>query len=450
MPSKLRNTLEFELAEDPALLPERFHQAAELLSGNFAPAERGLVQIQQLFLVVCWFKNEGRFIDSWHAMAKCVREAQEMKLHLDDSKLNISEYDREMRRRVMTIIFVWDWLMSRWLARPLLVDPESCTFQDPTLQLEQNPDEPGLPSAFTQMTLQMTLIRRVTPALSHADKHPSEDSVKALCRIVDEWHESLPPVFRRDNPDTSFDSRYQYLTWQRLLLHGTMAMVEQTPVKPYLTGAVVASSTKTQEYFRNFGIERCLTSLRTAIAAYGHMKDLDPKHFYINYVIFDTLTIMCSAIIHDHKHKNLPHRQAVLEGIEFGMGPLKEIAQCSGPGMTTYTFVTKLARCMSLTPEEQARWPFQNKAKRMKYESSTVSAIGVSPDEGEDSSFNGGSASGGSDSSPDKEVQIPSLQDFQDTDFGGIEELWDWTALNIETDVANEINFTGFGGSTSN
>ncbi|KPI36631.1 uncharacterized protein AB675_10017 [Cyphellophora attinorum] len=463
MPSKLRNTLEFELAEDPTTLPDRFHQAAELLSSNFSPGEKGLIQIQQLFLVVCWFKNAGRFIDSWHAMAKCVREAQEMKLHLDDSMMEMSEYEREMRRRMMTIIFVWDWLMSRWLSRPLLVDPVSCTFRDPTLQLESDPENPGVPSPFTNLTLQSKLIRSVSDSLSRAQRDPSEANVKDLCARVDRWHADLPPAWRRDNPDTTFDVRYPYLKWQRILLHGTVAMVEMVPTKPYLTGSASSQSRATQQYFRSFAVERALTSLREAEKAYELMKDLDPRHFYINFVLFDTLTILCSGMIHDD-NKDLPHRSAVLDAIETAMRPLKEISLCSAPGATSYQFVLRLAQCMPLTPEEQVRWPFHhaNKAKRSRRERSpqpmSTTKSSVEAEEGSPSTLHstGSGAGSGSGSGSDQNsppVQVPSLEDFQEIDFGGIEELWDWNALNIENldpGSAEEINFTGFGGSTSN
>ena len=448
MPTKLRNTLEFELAEDPSILPEKFHQAAESIGANFTPGEKGLTQIQQLFLVVCWFKNEGRFIDSWHAMAKCAREAQELKLHLDDTGMQISEYEREMRRRMMTIIYVWDWLMSRWLARPLLVDPNSCSFLEPTLQLEITPEEPDLPSPFTHMSLQTRLIRQVSPILSAATDRPSEDTFRTLCAAVVDWRASLSPIWRLEGTDTSFDGRHPYLVWQRLILHATVGMIEMLPTKSYLTGNAVAQSPQTQQYFRSLGIQCCLSSLDIATKAYEQMKDLDPKHFYINFMLFDQLTIMCSAVIHDHQ-RNLPQRQEVLESIESGLDVLKQIAKCSTAGATSYAFVIKLARCMPLSTEEQSRWPFgKSKTKRLKSDSPASNRSEV-PGNAQSSPSAQGSSSNGTDRDSPRDPQVPSLEDFERIDFGGLDELWDYDALNIESDIANEINFTGFGGSAS-
>lgn len=453
LPTAMRSVLEFELAEDPATLPEKYHQAAEKLSSTFTPGDKGLTQVQQLFLVVCWFKSEGRFVDSWHAMAKCIREAQELRLHLDDTKLMVNEYEREMRRRLMCVLYMWDFLMSKWLGRPLLIDHSSCTFNLPSLSLELNPDEPNLPSPFAHMTLHVSLMQQIGPSLRDADIDPSEDKVKQLRQMIDKFNADLPRIWAYGNPDSSLDVQYAWLPWQRLLLHEACVIIEMLPIKPYLVGNAKAADPKTQQQFLELGVDCCLKSLSIACKAYEWIKDIDPKQFYINFILFDVLAIMCSTIIHD-QDRTLPRREDILQAILHGLATLRLIAKVSQPGATALAFVSKLTESMPLSPGERARFPFGS-AKRLKSDPpdlSTAKAFHsgwVKGREVSDSPSTNESVSTYSGPTVGYEVQIPSLQDFQATDFGGMEEMWDWQSLNLgATDGRNGPVFTGFGGQT--
>jgi hypothetical protein len=70
--------IEYEMSETVQTLTERYHHAAEKLSKTFGPGDGGFTQVQQLYLRLQWFKSESLFIESWHAMADCIREAQEL------------------------------------------------------------------------------------------------------------------------------------------------------------------------------------------------------------------------------------------------------------------------------------------------------------------------------------------------------------------------------------
>lgn len=438
----MKENLEFELAESASNLHETFHQSAEALSSTFTPGEKGITQVQQLFLVVTYLKGEGRFIDSWHAMAACVREAQEQGLHLDDRSMKITEYEREMRRRMWTIIYVWDWLMSKWLGRPLLADHDSCTFQLPTLQLELDLDEPDLPSPFTHMKLQVDLIRRITPALKAADIDPSEENVKQLQRILDEWSAELPPVWRMSNPDTKWDAAHPNIPWQRELLNGTMAMIELLPARPYLTGSATAADPQTHERLLKMGADAGVLLIAIFTRAYQYISQFDPKHFYINFIFFDVTTVMCSAIIHDTNHK-LPQREDVLQAISDGLDNLRILRKFSKPGATSYAFVAQLAQRLPLSQSERGRWSFGSN-KRTKADPSPSSSQGSYEPQNYDGLYVSGSDPSPAssalnkqsvstvDSQPVEDWRVPGFEDFEGTDFGGIEELWDWQGLNLD------------------
>lgn len=438
----MKENLEFELAESATNLHEKFHQAAEALSSTFTPGEKGITQVQQLFLVVTYLKGEGRFIDSWHAMAACVREAQELGLHLDDRSMNITEYEREMRRRMWTIIYVWDWLMSKWLGRPLLADHDSCSFQLPTLQLEFDVEDPDLPSPFTHMKLQIELIGRISPALRDADVDPSPENVKELRNILDDWSTALPAVFRWGNPDTQWDAKHLNIPWQRELLHGTLAMIELLPARPFLTGTATAADPQAHERLLKMGVDASIMLIEIFTRAYQFMSQFDPKHFYINFIFFDVTTVLCSAIIHDTDHK-LPRREDILQAISGGLENLRIVRKYSTPGATSYAFVMQLTERLPLSPSERTRWSFGSN-KRSKTDPSPIATYESSEPRNYDGLYVSGSdpsptnsalnsqSVGSVESQPVETLRVPDFEDFEGTDFGGIEELWDWQGLNLD------------------
>lgn len=74
----LREKLEAELGETAQEMTDRFHQAAEKLSEDVQPGSGGLNHVQQLFITAVWYKCESRFVDSWHALNRGIRYAQEI------------------------------------------------------------------------------------------------------------------------------------------------------------------------------------------------------------------------------------------------------------------------------------------------------------------------------------------------------------------------------------
>lgn len=103
----LRTKLETELGDSMQTLTERFHAAAVALSASIPPGEvqDSIVMVQQLFLGAVWYKYEAKMIEAWHALGSAIRAAQESGMHKDSDSDDVSEFDREMRRRLWCIIW---------------------------------------------------------------------------------------------------------------------------------------------------------------------------------------------------------------------------------------------------------------------------------------------------------------------------------------------------------
>lgn len=121
----LRKMVEFELACDSQVLTDRFATAAEQLSQSFQASDTTIERVQELFLKGAWLKSESKIVESWHALGCTIRAAQELgtnQLLTDDPKSltwtgidkdagieELPEFDIEIRRRMWTLLYLWDW-----------------------------------------------------------------------------------------------------------------------------------------------------------------------------------------------------------------------------------------------------------------------------------------------------------------------------------------------------
>jgi hypothetical protein len=70
--------VEFELAVSSQTLTEQFAAAAEQLSQSFEASNTSIERVQEQFLKGVWLKSESKIVESWHALSRTIREAQEL------------------------------------------------------------------------------------------------------------------------------------------------------------------------------------------------------------------------------------------------------------------------------------------------------------------------------------------------------------------------------------
>ncbi|KAF7448163.1 Fungal-trans domain containing protein [Pyrenophora tritici-repentis] len=105
----LRKMIEFELACSSQTLTERFSDAAEELSRSFEASRTSIERVQELFLKGAWLKSESKIVESWHALSRTIREAQELGIDKDAGAEDLCEFGLEIRRRIWTLLYIWDW-----------------------------------------------------------------------------------------------------------------------------------------------------------------------------------------------------------------------------------------------------------------------------------------------------------------------------------------------------
>ncbi|KAF3007742.1 hypothetical protein E8E13_009959 [Curvularia kusanoi] len=340
--------IEFELACNLQQLTDRFSNAAEQLTQSFKASNTCIERVQEQFLKGAWLKSESRIVESWHALGCTIREAQELGIDRDANIDGLSEFDIEIRRRIWALLYIWDWQMGAWLGRPNLIDQKNLSFKLPNLRLDQSSSNPNLLSPFAHMALQASLGRRLNIIMGDAQSVDalSADHILNIEAELDKFIDELPPIFRLHDPDTSLDAEHPYFVFQRLQLHTVLYVTKLDFLKPFLTRVRDDKKTDRDDEFRVMGINLALDVLEVARRLFDHEFPINAKFHMVVFSIFDTSTILCSAIIHDTQRR-LPRRDEVVDAIASSLDRLYQLSLSTKLGASSYAFLYKLVQSHS-------------------------------------------------------------------------------------------------------
>ncbi|KAF7590065.1 hypothetical protein BBP40_003318 [Aspergillus hancockii] len=346
-----RQKLESELGENVQRLSERYHHAARQLSSTMSPGKSGLTQVQQLFLTACWFKTEALFTESWHALSSAIHEAQELGMHRDSSKVLISEFEREMRRRIWCILYSWDWQMSLLLSRPFIINSTYCSFELPNLRLECPDSQEELPSPITHMALQCQMGQVISKIPGVMSGTLSPIQAPSIREETEKWFASFPSAFRLRDTDTRWDNTHKYVIMQRHQLHVIGYMVMMMPLKQCLVRTLGEDTPSTEKSLQSSAIDCALKLIEASRPLLSWALPMNAKFYFAPFLIFDTAAFLCSAIIHDHSRR-LPRRDTVIRTIGMAVSLLEEIRNTK-TGAICYLILSKLVSGLSLCPKEK-------------------------------------------------------------------------------------------------
>jgi hypothetical protein len=346
--------------------------------------------------------------------------------------------------------------MGAWLGRPNLIDQKNLDFKLPNLRLDSSSSEPNLLSPFAHMALQASLGRRLNTIMGDAQSVDalSADEIIAIQAELDKFVGELPPVFRLHDPDTSLDVEHPYFVFQRHQLHTVLYVTKLDFFKPFLTRARDDKKTDRDDDFRAMGIDLALDVLTVARRLFDHEFPINAKFHMVVFSIFDTSTILCSAIIHD-RDSRLPRRDEVTNAIDGSLDMLHQLSMSTKLGASSFAFLYKLVQSH---PE---LWSGADNSKRARKLSSTSlhtleppPLVHHSSSRDSVNSSVGPQAPGVAASLPltsvpiDHTPAVPIMNDFSfdvdeflaqnplgsanGLDMGGMEQIWDWENLNLD------------------
>ncbi|RMZ76103.1 hypothetical protein DV737_g4982, partial [Chaetothyriales sp. CBS 132003] len=464
-----RHQIEYELAESVQVLTEKYNAAADKLSQDVEPGQGGLHRVEQLFLAACWLKAEAKFVESWHAIGKTIREAQEQGLHqkeVPNSAVEVHEWHNALRRRMWCILYLWDWYMAGWLGRPFGIDHSKCYIDTNVLHISQSGTSPD---PFTHISLQCNLIQVVARHYAKYSFKLGPAALLELQRIFDEWQKKLPDHLKLDGGNTSFDDQHSFVPSQRLQLHACVSVMRLNPLKAYLVNPVPPNSSPEEDQLRQSAVAYSLGLLAMSQTLFD--LGVDAKDHLVAFCLFDTGALACSAIMHG-VGKAVGRDEEIREAIDTTLVRLSDLARVSKPGAKSYRVLAHLVRRLPPASDRPSQADAGSSAKKIKIEVPSTASNSLPTQAPWSSSIgshfsngSGGSAqppSSGASSSdsrsphsdpddalpwvvPNDGTQAydtgPQLmpvawttqdRDFRNLDYGGFEQVWNWQNLNLD------------------
>lgn len=195
------------------------------------------------------------------------------------------------------------------------------------------------------MALQASLGRRLNTIMGDAQSADalSADEILRIEDELDKFIDELPAIFRLHDPDTSLDAEHPYFIFQRLQLHTVLYVTKLDFLKPFLTRARDDKKTDQDDEFRAMGVKLALDVLEVARRLFDHEFPINAKFHMVVFSIFDTSTILCSAIIHDKEHY-LARRGEVVDAINGSLDRLHQLSLSTKLGASSYAFLYKLVQ----------------------------------------------------------------------------------------------------------
>ncbi|KAK7422030.1 hypothetical protein QQZ08_009679 [Neonectria magnoliae] len=324
----LMRKLEVDLGDTIQRITESYHEAARDLGSTIPIGTSHLYNVQQLLHSCYWFKSEARFVECWHVLNAAIREAQELSIHQESKGDPVPELELEIRRRI--------WQISALLGRPMIIDRADCDVGLPNLTVEGMQHSP-----LTHMKLQSGLIRTLFSRFGLTKNVADPAHVQEYQDILKSWIADFPPPFDVHNPDKSLDAICPWIVLHRHYIRTMAFSMLMDPIRAYLAREYTDDATEDQLKIRSNGIDYCLELMISLRGFFDWVYPRDSKFHFVLFCIFDTSTVLCSAIVHD-RNNTLPRKDAVYKAIDHAHAMLERLRMVTKSARISYGILTRI------------------------------------------------------------------------------------------------------------
>ncbi|KAJ6037209.1 hypothetical protein N7540_001488 [Penicillium herquei] len=206
----------------PSHLEDWMSTMADELDKSLQSKKPTLVTVQHRYYQFCYLNNYARIRESWSALSAAVKDAHEIRLHLEISNVPLSELEKEIRRRTFWCLYVGDRYMSGLFGHWPLI-PEGYIYIDPPHDnLQPLSINPYILTSFTDRIFHIKVTRFHTAFMSPPSwQHDRVDSI-AIAEFARQFQQviidQLPPVYWLDNPGNTWDAIDPAIPGKRELL----------------------------------------------------------------------------------------------------------------------------------------------------------------------------------------------------------------------------------------
>ncbi|KAJ4158156.1 uncharacterized protein LMH87_008695 [Akanthomyces muscarius] len=334
----LEATVIAEYGEPIQPVSDKMHAAVRELSGVIPVGHYHMMNVQRLIHSCYWYKAEARFVEAWHVLNQAILEAKELELHIEPKPEAVSDFDREMRRRLWCILDTWDWQISSGLSRPKLIDRGGCTAELPDLTLEGYD-----PSPMEHMKMQSQLTRELSSRFGAPKNIISTQEVQEYKGIIEAWVRRFPKIYDFYEPDMSRDSVHPWIFPHRFYLYTMACLLILNPTRHYMVKSHTKDSPADELKCRADGLFWSLVLIKTQRKWVDKINGRDGRLHFIIFSIFDTAAILCTALVKDHAN-TIENKEDVLHAIAESTAMLKALINISETAKMSHDILYRLTK----------------------------------------------------------------------------------------------------------
>lgn len=336
--TELQAIVEGEVGMDSDTYSDKLHDATRELASVVPVGHYHMINVQRLLHSCYWYKAEAKFVEAWHVLSQAILEARELSMHIEQPKDAISDYEREIHRRLWCICETWDWQISSGLARPKLIEREQCTIGLPELTLEGYDPPPLL-----HMKLQSKLTRQLAVRFNAPKNITSPEEIQEYKDMIVNWVDTFPPEYDFYKPDTSRDDVHPWIFPHRFYLYTMACILVTNPIRTYMVKAYDWDSPTKEVEVRNVGVYYSLVLIQTLRKWVDRISTRDGRLHFIIFSIFDTAAMLCTAMLKDTA-ETLPRREEILESISHANLMLSRLMVISKTAKVSRDILNRLSR----------------------------------------------------------------------------------------------------------
>ncbi|TVY66728.1 putative transcription factor sol4 [Fusarium oxysporum f. sp. cubense] len=337
---EIKPIVEVELSEPAEKLTVEYHKAATELGRVIPVGHCHLLNIQWMLHSIYWYKSEAKFVEAWHVIGAAVREAHELGLHRTAIAEGLSEFEREMRRRVWCILDCWDWQFASGLGRPTIIDHSDINVEPPSLTLED-----FSPSPLLHMKLQSELVTQLAQRWGAPKNITSASDIQEYKSMLEDWIRRFPAVYDVDNPDTSKDYKFPWIVYHRFYIHTMAYLMILNPMRAFMAQVYTRTSPADLLAVRKDAVFYSLKNLDTTTRWADHASHRDARFHFIIFSLFDTAAVLSTAVIKD-QDDTIPRKDEIVDSVDNAIRLLKRLKALSKTAKTSHDILVKMVQKM--------------------------------------------------------------------------------------------------------
>ncbi|CEI39941.1 unnamed protein product [Fusarium venenatum] len=311
-----------------------YHSAGQRLAMTTSAGLYSLTNLQWKVLSICWFQGEARFIEAWHTIGLAIQEAYELGFHQARPCTAESRTEAQIGRQIWRTLHCWNWQLSLTLGRPMIMN-DIDSEPDVEVNLATVPPSPTL-STRLQYELVSSLSKRWhTP---HRIDSPTE--IRAHSQVVQTFLQSLPPVYRIDNTDTTNDQKWPWLITHRYYVQAMAYFIILQPYKAYLSNPSIDPMMPEVQKIQQEATQYSLNALNVARQWSSHALDGNVHFHLVVLCLFDTAAFLSTTLARD----NMLQKGDAMAAIENATIALRQLGRTSQGAKTSHVLLCRILK----------------------------------------------------------------------------------------------------------